>query len=238
MQAFKNSSSNIDPRILKHAYGNYQADSTLFLSQENKDICSTSRTSLIPMLRKDDSSFLMLNNVSPNHNHSQPFFQEQHQGIQKLSEIGLVPSWSNSSKFEMLEQQHRLQKRFRSMHDIISMRSFTPVSSVRRANEGPYMNSETTRILPNGERVNVNFCKENPFFEKSGVLSGHSQQGVNLQLLDSSTASGGSERVQRPSACLFVSKNESSAETGALNTDIKEKHLSGNYTLNYLNRWS
>lgn len=63
--------------------------------------------------------------------------------------------------------------------------------------------------------------------KNSCQLSGHSQQGVKLQLLDSLTDSGGIENVQHPSSFLFVSKNESSAETGALNTDIKEIHLSG-----------
>ncbi|XP_074344525.1 uncharacterized protein LOC141683676 isoform X1 [Apium graveolens] len=176
----------------------------------------------------------MLNNVSPN-NHSQACYQELHQGIQNLSQIGPFPSWSSSSKSKMLDQQHCLQTRLGSAHDVRTMRTFTPVNSIIRASEGPHMISETTHNLPNGERLSARFCKDNQLIEKFEVLDlnkdsclafGHSQQGVKLQRLDNSTGSGGIESVQHPSAFLFVSKNELSAETGA-NTDIKKNLFSG-----------
>lgn len=235
IQAFRKN-SDTDLRILKQGCGDYQSNSTLLLGQDKKDICSTFKSSVISLSRKDDGSFLMLNNVSPKHNHSQACYQDLHQGIQNLSQIGLLPSWSSSSKLKMLDQQHRFQTRLHSAHDVRTMKTFTPVNSVIRASEVPHMISETTRSLPNGERVDSSFCKENRLSEKFEALDlnkdsyqafGHGQQGVKLQCLDSSTHSGGIESVQCPSAFLFVSKNELSAETGTHDTDIKENHLSG-----------
>lgn len=243
MQAFRRN-LDTDLRLLTQGCGDYQSNSALLLGQEKKDICSTFKTSVIPLSRKDDSSFLMLNNVSPN-NHSQVCYQELHQGIQNLSETGPFPTWSSSSKLKMLDQQHCLQTGLLPAHDVRTMRTFTPVNSIIRASEGPHMISETTHSFPNGERVNASFCKENQLIEKLEVLDlnkdsfqafGHSQQGVKLQCLGSSTGSGGIESVQHPSAFLFVSKNELTPETGAHDTDIKENHLSGKYILYNLSK--
>ncbi|KAK1352201.1 hypothetical protein POM88_053465 [Heracleum sosnowskyi] len=215
-------------------YGDYQSNSTLLLGQEKKEICSSFRTPVIPLSRKDDGSFLMLNNASPNHDHSEACYQELHQGIQNPPQMGLFPSWSSSSKLKTLDQQHFLQTRNHSAQ-MNTMRTFTPVNSVVGASQGPLVISD--RSLPNEERVNASFCKENRLPEKydevvdlnkeSCQLFGHSQQGVKLQPLDTPTGSGGITSVQHPSAFQFVSKNELSAEGGSHVTDIQENHLSG-----------
>ncbi|KAK1352199.1 hypothetical protein POM88_053463 [Heracleum sosnowskyi] len=184
--------------------------------------------------RRYDGSFLMLNNASPNHDHSEACYQELHQGIQNPPQMGLFPSWSSSSKLKTLDQQHFLQTRNHSAQ-MNTMRTFTPVNSVVGASQGPLVISD--RSLPNEERVNASFCKENRLPEKFDEvvdlnkepcqLFGHSQQGVKLQPLDTPTGSGGITSVQHPSAFQFVSKNELSAEAGLHVTDIQENHLSG-----------
>ncbi|KAK1358632.1 hypothetical protein POM88_043106 [Heracleum sosnowskyi] len=197
--------------------------------QENADHMQSMQA-----FRRYDGSFLMLNNASPNHDHSEACYQELHQGIQIPPQMGLFPSWSSSSKLETLDQQHFLQTRNHSAQ-MNTMRTFTPVNSVVGASQGPLMISD--RSLPNEERVNASFCKENRLPEKFDEvvdlnkepcqLFGHSQQGVKLQPLDTPTGSGGITSVQHPSAFQFVSKNELSAEGGSHVTDIQENHLSG-----------
>lgn len=123
------------------------------------------------MSRKDDGSFLMLNDVSPKHNNSQGFFQEQHQGIQNLSEIGLFLSWSSSSKLEMIDQQHCSHTGSRSAHDVKTMRTYPPVNFVKRASEDPHITSQTTRSLLNGESFNVSSARRIDFSRSLGYLT-------------------------------------------------------------------
>lgn len=149
---------------------------------------------------------------------------------------------NNSTPFEATETKkvpHDIcmtQELPRSLHDVKTMRICTTVDSVVGLTGGYPRFSKTTHSLLIMKNADVNICKQNQSVGTSRMCNefndfnlspflGQNQQGVKLQLLDSSTASEHEEDTGD------AEKNESSAETDTMDMDVfpGKIHLLGTY---------
>ncbi|XP_031130363.1 uncharacterized protein LOC116032101 isoform X1 [Ipomoea triloba] len=145
---------------------------------------------------------------------------------------------NNCTPFEAIEPKKVLddicvpQELPCSLHDVKTMRICTTMDSVVGLTGDYPRFSKTTRSLLIMKKADVNICKQNQTvgtsrtynefndFNNLSPFLGQNQQGVKLQLLDSSTASEHEEDTGNAEPSEVEAKNESSAETDTMDMDV------------------
>ncbi|KAJ0801238.1 hypothetical protein HanPI659440_Chr03g0115011 [Helianthus annuus] len=165
---------------------------------------------------------------STSSHHSQALIEEQYKRMQKHIGMGFFPRQTGSPLHS--NSQYSLQNGPHFVHDV----------EMTRMAGGLHSFSRTTHSLLITKQTDVKVYQESQFFRESRAstqlkgevfkeLSSHphfgqSQQGVKLQLLDSSDH----ESQENVEASGDVKKNESSADTDTMDMEsYKENHLSG-----------
>ncbi|XP_019170038.1 PREDICTED: uncharacterized protein LOC109165645 isoform X1 [Ipomoea nil] len=145
---------------------------------------------------------------------------------------------NNCTPFETIEPKKVLddicmpQELPRSLHDVKTMRICTTVDSVVGLTGDYPRFSKTAHSLLIMKKADVNISKQNQTvgtsrtsnefnnFNNLSPFLGQNQQGVKLQLLDSSTASEHEEDTGNTEPSEVEAKNESSAETDTMDMDV------------------
>ncbi|PSS02610.1 F-box protein [Actinidia chinensis var. chinensis] len=226
------SSTNFTTLGQKH--DNYPGHSALLVCEKNLDNQSTSVKCGTSFLRQSNASQLLQDPFAGIH-HLPMLGGECSQKMQSCSDTGVVTSCSNSPEATKSERLYRgcysMQRIPGSVHDMKGLA------------RGLGVFSQTTCSLLFMTKTDVNLSKENQTFEESKLsvkrkrnmfaeellsLSpplGQNQQRLKLQPLGSSTESEGKDNVEGVETSEICLKNESSAETDALDMDaFKEQN--------------
>ncbi|GKV42814.1 hypothetical protein SLEP1_g50181 [Rubroshorea leprosula] len=215
------------------------------------------KTDTMMELRKFGTSLSRLNDSSPwlhetstSHSQLPAFLNKQNQKGEDDCSIRLLPS--RGSHPEVMESVKGYDEYYSmpripcSVRDVETMRMSTTIDSMEELPRGLPKFSQTTRKFLITKKTDVNLSSLGQVFRDSKLSSQlkekmycdflslspsssfQGQQEVNLQPLWSSTDSEGRENVGNVKTSSVCLKNESSAETDAMELDFFQKsHLSG-----------
>ncbi|PSS29442.1 F-box protein [Actinidia chinensis var. chinensis] len=242
--ASKEHLSSTNFTIFGQKHDNYPGHSALLVCEKKLDKQSTAVKCGTSFLRQGNASQLLKDPFAGIH-HLPILGEECSQKMQSCSDTGFIPSCSNTPEAMKSERLYRgcysMQRIPGSVHDTETMRICT-TNSVEGLARGSGVFSQTTRSLLFMTQTDINLSKENQTSEESKLSTkrkrnmfaellslspplAQNQQRLKLQPLGNSTESKGKDNVEGGEPSEFCVKNESSAETDALDMDnFKEQN--------------
>ncbi|KAI3804951.1 hypothetical protein L1987_26863 [Smallanthus sonchifolius] len=187
----------------------------------------------MPSFSRPNNTAILKTDPSTSSHHPPALIEEQYKRMQKHIGMGFFPRRTGSPQ-TLHHGQYSLKNVPHFVHDM----------EMTRMPGGLHSFSRTTHSLLITKQTDVKVFQESQFIRESRASSqlkgevfkefncshphfGQSQQGVKLQLLDSSDHES-QENVEDYRAAGDVQKNESSADTDTLDMEpFKENHLSG-----------
>ncbi|KAI7749359.1 hypothetical protein M8C21_031900 [Ambrosia artemisiifolia] len=212
-----------------HEPENFRHMSAAFASKPK-----TEKSEMPSFLRHNNAAVLKTDPSTSSH-HSHALIEEQYKRMQKHIGMGFFPRQTGSPQHSNPQTLHHGQYSLQNVPHFVQDVEMTGMPG------GLHCFSRTTHSLLITKQTDVKVYQESQFFRESRASTqlkgevfkelnfshprfGQSQQGVKLQLLDSSDH----ESQENVEASGEVQKNESSADTDTMDMEsYKENHLSG-----------
>ncbi|KAK9077320.1 hypothetical protein SSX86_005657 [Deinandra increscens subsp. villosa] len=230
---FGDSSYKVDSHT-NHEPENYHHPTAAFASKPKSE-----KSEMTSFLRQNNTAVLKAPPSTSSH-HSPAVIEDQSKRMQKHVGSGFFPHLIGSPQYSKSQTLHHGQ------YSLQNVPHFVNDVEVARMPGGLHSFSRTTHSLLITKQTDIKVYQESQYYRESRVSTqfkgeafnepkcshpyfGQSQQGVKLQLLNSSDHES-HENAEDYGASGDVQKNESSADTDTMDMEsFKENHLSGKF---------